>query len=174
MEIRLTSRHVWLSTWLCGGVSLLLLIPLLLVFKEGAFRRATLSVAGTSALFWGVVAVVAVLRFWELYYVYFYPPWVRWLVPLDLLLYGAIGFGLWWLALRLPGPVVLGFVLLGGIEGVAEHVVGILGLHILDKVPWLQGLAPLPILIFSFFEYVLYWTLVAWLAWGLVHLLHAG
>ena len=99
---------------------------------------------------------------------------LRWLVPLDLVLYGAIGLGLWWLALRLPGPVVLSFVLLGGLEGVAEHVVGILGLRILDRVPWLHGLAPLPILVFSFFEYVLYWTLVAWLAWGLAQLLPAG
>jgi hypothetical protein len=174
VEIRLTSRHVWLSAVLCGGVSFLLLVPLLLVFKDEAFHRSALPVAGSSALFWGVVAVVAILRFWELYYVYFYPRWVRWLVPLDLLLYGAIGLGLWWLALRLPGPVVLSFVLLGGLEGVTEHVVGILVLRILDQVPWLHGLTPLPILIFSFFEYVLYWTLVAWLAWGLAHLLTAG
>lgn len=174
VEIRLTSRHVWLSTWLCGGVSLLLLVPLLLIFEDEAFCRSALPAAGASAVFWGIVAVFAVRRFWELYYVYFYPRWIRWLVPLDLVLYGAIGFGLWWLALRLPGPVVLSFVLLGGIEGVVEHVVGILGLRILDRVPWLHGLAPLPILIFSFFEYVLYWTLVAWLAWGLAHLLPAG
>ena len=174
MEIRLTSRHVWLSTVLCGGVSFLLLVPLLLVIKDDALRRSALPVAGSSALFWGIVAVVAVLRFWELYYGYFYPRWVRWLVPLDFLLYGAIGLGLWWLALRLPGPVVLTFVWLGGVEGVAEHVVGILGFRILDRVPWLHGLAPVPILIFSFFEYVLYWTLVAWLAWGLAYLLPAG
>lgn len=40
-------------------------------------------------------------------------------------------------------------------------------LRILDRVPLLQGLDPLPVLVFSFFEYVLYWALVAWLALGL-------
>lgn len=62
---------------------------------------------------------------------------------------------------------MLWFVVLGGVEGIAEHVFGIYGLCILEKVPWLQGLALLPVLFFSFFEYVLYWTLVAWLALGL-------
>lgn len=72
-----------------------------------------------------------------------------------------------WLALHLPGPTVLWFVLLGGVEGLLEHVLGIHGLRILERVPWLQGLTPLPVLMFSFFEYVLYWTLVGWLAFGL-------
>ena len=174
MEIRLTSRHVWLGALLCGGMSLPLLIPLLFVYQDDTFRRAALPVAASSALFWGIVAIVAIFRFWELYYGYIYPRWIRWLVPLDLILYGAIGLGLWWLSLHLPGPMVLSFVLLGGIEGIAEHVVGILGLRILDRVPWLRGLAPLPVLIFSFFEYVFYWTLVAWLAWGLAQLRPAG
>jgi hypothetical protein len=174
VEMRLTSRHVWLSTLLCGGLGFLLLIPLLFVFQGEGFRRAALPAAAASALFWGVVAMIAIVRFWELYYGYFYPRWIRWLAPLDVLLYGAIGLGLWWLAVRLPGPAVLGFVLLGGVEGVAEHVVGIYGLRILDRVPWLHGLARLPILVFSFFEYVLYWTLVAWLVWGLAQVLPSG
>jgi hypothetical protein len=122
-------------------------------------------------LFWGIVAIIATFGFWDLYYSYFYPSWIRWLVPLDLLLYGAIGLGIWWLALRLPGPAVMWFALLGGVEGILEHVLGIYGLRILERVPWLQGLAPLPILIFSFFEYALYWTLVAWLGLGLTRLI---
>ena len=174
MEIPLTSRQVWLSALLCGVVGSLLLIPLLFVFPDEAVRRTAIPVAASSALFWGIIATVSILRFWELYYGYFYPRWVRWLMPLDLVVYGAIGLSLWWVASRLPGPMVLTFVLLGGIEGITEHVVGIQGLRILDRVPWLHGLAPLPILIFSFFEYVLYWTLVAWLAWGLAQILPAG
>jgi hypothetical protein len=50
---------------------------------------------------------VAIFGFWELYYRHFYPAWARWLIPLNVLLYGAIGLGMWWLALRLPGPAVL-------------------------------------------------------------------
>jgi hypothetical protein len=61
---------------------------------------------------------------------------------------------------------VVWFVVLGGLEGVAEHIFGIYALHILDKVPWLSGLPPMPLIIFSFFEYIVYWSLTAWL--GLV------
>lgn len=169
-EIELTPRHVWLSTLLFGGLGLVLLAPLLFLFRDPGFGRAARPVVVASALFWGLVAAVALLHFWELYYRYFYPAWTRWLVPLDVLLYAAIGLGLWWLAQRLPGPAVLGFVLLGGLEGVAEHVLGIYLFRVLDKVPWLRGVAAPPVLVFSFFEYVLYWTLVAWLALGLAAL----
>jgi hypothetical protein len=58
------------------------------------------------------------------------------------------------------------FLLLGGLEGILEHVFGIYGLHILDKVPWLQGTPPIPVIIFSFSEYIVYWAVVAWMAYG--------
>jgi len=47
-----------------------------------------------------------------------------------------------------------------------EHVFGIYGLHILDKVPWLQGISPFPVIVFSFFEYIVYWAIVAWMSYG--------
>ncbi|MBE9508821.1 MAG: hypothetical protein IMY86_12320 [Chloroflexi bacterium] len=168
MHLRLTAQDLWLATLLFGGAGLILLLPLLLLFRDPAFQRAALAVGVASALFWGVLAVVAIFGFWELYYRHFCPAWARWLAPLDVLLYGAIGLAMWWLALRLPGPALLWFVLLGGVEGMAEHLVGIYGFRILERVAWLQGLSLLPVVVFSFFEYVLYWTLVAWLALGLV------
>jgi hypothetical protein len=169
--VQLTSRDVWLSTVIFGALGLALLLPLVCLFHDAVFRDAAWPIGLASALFWGIVAIIAIFGFWDLYYSYFYPSWIRWLVPLDLLLYGAIGLGIWWLALRLPGPAVMWFALLGGVEGILEHVLGIYGLRILERVPWLQGLAPLPILIFSFFEYALYWTLVAWLGLGLTRLI---
>lgn len=168
--MQLTSRQVWLSTLIFGGLGLALLLPLLFLFQDPAVQDAVRPIVLTSALFWGVLAAVAIFGFWDLYYSHFYPTWIRWLTPLDLLLYGAIGLGLWWLAQRLPGPDVLWFALLGGVEGILEHLFGVYVLQILDKVPWLQGLTPPPVLIFSFFEYVVYWTLVAWLAFGLARL----
>jgi hypothetical protein len=69
--------------------------------------------------------------------------------------------------LRLPGPAIAWFAILGGLEGVIEHILGIYGLHILEQVPWLQEVTALPVLVFSFGEYVLYWSLVGWLAFGL-------
>jgi hypothetical protein len=168
--VRLTSRQVWLSTLVFGALDLILLLPLLIVFRNDAFRGAAWPVGVASALFWGLVALVVVFRYWDLYYGYFYPGWIRWLTPLDVAFYGILGLGMWWLAQRLPGPMALSFVLLGGIEGIAEHLVGIYGLRILDRVPWLQGVAPLPVVVFSTFEYLFYWALVAWLALGLQQL----
>jgi len=169
--MQLTSRDVWKTTLLFGVLGLALLLPLGLLFGEAAFRDAARPIGLASALFWGVLAAVFIFGYWGLYYSYFYPSWIRWLTPLDLLLYGVIGLGMWWLALRLPGPAARWFALLGGLEGIVEHILGIYGLRVLDKVPWLRGLAPLPVLVFSFFEYMLYWTLVAWLAFGLTRLI---
>lgn len=78
---------------------------------------------------------------------------------------------MWRLASRLEGPIIIWFVLLGGMEGIVEHILGIYGFRILRKVPWLKDVSPTPALVFSFFEYVFYWTLVAWLAFGFSKLL---
>lgn len=171
MDPRLTTQDVWLSTLIFTGLDVLILLPLVFVFRDEVFARASGTIGASSAVFWGVLATVAIFGFWKLYYQYIFPEWARWLAPLDALLYGAIGLGLWWLALHIPGPTVLWFVILGGIEGILEHVLGIYVLGILEKVPWLQGLPLFPILVFSFFEYIFYWSLVAWLAFGLTKVL---
>jgi hypothetical protein len=171
MDLKLTTQDVWLSTLIFVSLGALILPPLMFVFREEVFARASLVIGASSAVFWGVLATVAIFGFWKLYYQYFFPGWVRWLAPLDMLLYGVIGLGLWWLAIHIPGSTVLWFVILGGIEGILEHILGIYALGILEKVPWLQGLPSFPIVVFSFFEYVFYWSLVAWLAFGLTKLL---
>ena len=43
-------------------------------------------------------------------------------------------------------------------------VIGVYGLRILEKVPVFNALDPLPVFIFSFFEYIVYWSITAWLA----------
>jgi len=168
MDIKLTTQDVWISTLLFGVTGLILFVPLAYAFRAQAFQRSALSLTVASALFWGVCATAAIIFAWDFYYRYIYPAWSRWLAPLDALFYGLVGLGMWWLALRLPGSPVVWFVILGGLEGVAEHVFGIYALHILDKVPWLSGVPPLPLIAFSFFEYTVYWSLTAWL--GLVFL----
>ncbi|MBI5956200.1 MAG: hypothetical protein HY871_04285 [Chloroflexi bacterium] len=170
--LRVTSQDIWLTTLLFAALDAVIIVPLFILFKVNIFQVAWWSVVGGSALFWGVVSVVAAARFWDLYYRYIYPSWLRPLMPLDIVLYAIIGLVIWYLALsRLVGtPPPLAFALLGGAQGIAEHLFGIYVLRILDKVPWLQGVPPLPVIVFSFFEYVLYWTLVLWLALGLVKL----
>ena len=168
VSIKLTNQDVWLSTILFGVLALLLLIPLQRIFHRTLFNRSALVVVIASAIFWGVLAWILMSRFWDLYYVYFYPKWVRRLSPLSIILYCIFGFGLHWLTSRLNTPSILTFALLGGLQGIAEHALAIYGLHILQKVPFLQGLSTFPVLIFSFFEYMLYWTMVAWLAFGIL------
>jgi len=166
MDLKLTDHEIWQSTLLFAALGLVLSIPLLLLYREEAFRRSSRSISVASAIFWGILATVALLTAWKLYYQYLYPVWMRWLAPSDALVYGLFGFGMWWLAVRLSGPSLLWFLILGGLEGILEHIFGIYGLHILDKVPWLQGVSTFPVLVFSFFEYIVYWAVVAWMSYG--------
>jgi hypothetical protein len=167
MEQRLTNQEVWITTLLFIGVDVLLLSPLAFVLRTTSPIELLQPIGVASALFWGLLVIFFLFWGWDLYYCFFYPKWVRWFTPLDIPLYGAIGLAMWWLADQLPGPIILWFVFFGGIEGIAEHILGIYGFRILNKVPWLKDVRPAPALVFSFFEYVFLWSLVAWLAFGL-------
>jgi hypothetical protein len=171
MDLKVTSQDVWTASLLFLGLDLLALIPLILLTRTTPVQQITKTILPASAILWGVIAILLVLGSWDLYYRYFFPDWFRWLAPLEVLLYGAFAAGLWWLAVRSPGPPILWFALFGGLEGIAEHVLGIYGLRILEKVPWLQGVKVSEAILFSFFEYVFYWTLIAWLAFGLIKIL---
>jgi hypothetical protein len=109
--------------------------------------------------------------YWDLYYCYFYPAWIRPLAPLNFIIYASLGLGLWWITSHQSLAVVWIFTFLGGLHGIVEHAFAIYGLRILEKVPWLRDLRPLPVLVFSFFEYAFYWSLVAWMALGITKLL---
>jgi hypothetical protein len=165
MDIKLTEKDIWNSTIFFGLVGIVLFLLLAWLFRDAQFRKAPLPITLASGLFWGVLAALAFWLGWEVYYQYLYPAWVRPLGLLDAFLYALIGLGLWALAVRLPGSALLWFILFGAVEGVLEHILGIYGMHILDKVPWLKGLPAGPLLLFSFFEYIVYWDLTAGLAW---------
>jgi hypothetical protein len=170
MSDPITNQDVWLSSLLFGSFELILLLPLLFSFKRELFSTSGQTIAIASAIFWGILAVFLMFRYWDLFYSHFYPSWLRGLAPLSLLLYGVLGLGLWRLVKHNSIPAILSFVVFGGMEGIAEHIIAIYGFRILEKVPLLQGLDTFPILIFSFFEYMAYWTLVAWLALGITKL----
>jgi hypothetical protein len=167
---RLTTREVWWSTIIFGLLGLAVSTPLIGCFKTERFQTEVLAVGLASALFWTFFGVTMLLVFWDRYYRYFYPPWVRYAAPFTVLLYTGLGMGMGWMALQLPGKPLLWFVVLGGVEGVFEHVLGIYVLGIVDKVPFLHGLPSLPLLVFSFFEYILYWAIVGWVALGITSL----
>jgi len=161
---KLTSETFWLGALVAAFIDIGLVLLLALCMKPARFRQLSWALTGTSAVLWGIFAIACLRGFWDLYYRYFYPGWMRWLAPLDTLLYGAIALALWWLALRLPGNPVVNFALLGGLESVLEHLLGIYGLGILDKVPILQGVNPASALVFAFFEYIFYWSVVLGIA----------
>ncbi len=159
-----TNKDVWGSTAVFAIIGILLLLPLLFVYQDVDFLPSPQAIIAASGIFWGVLSVFAFRAFWELYYQHFYPGWVRPLAPLNIFLYAAFGFVLWFLANSFNTLPVLVFILLGGIEGLLEHVIGVYGLRILEKVPVFNALNPGPVFIFSFFEYIVYWSIVAWLA----------
>jgi hypothetical protein len=171
VDQRLTNQEVWIATLVFIGMDVLALPPLPFVLRKISAPDLLQPIGLASALFWGLLVIFLLFKGWDFYYRFFYPKWIRWIAPLDIPLYGAIGIGMWWLASQLQGSTILWFALFGGMEGIMEHILGIYGFRILRKVPWLKDVSPTPALVFSFFEYVFCWTLVAWLAFGFYKLL---
>jgi hypothetical protein len=170
-SITITAQDLKISTLIFGLLASIITIPLHFVFEHNLFRTALLPIVIASAIFWGIVSTIFIFGYWDLYYRYFYPSWVRPLAPLSFIIYSSFGLGLWWLTSRQSLPVVWVFVLLGGLQGVLEHALAIYGLRILEKVPLLQDLKPIPVLVFSFVEYAFYWSLVGWIAVGITKVL---
>jgi hypothetical protein len=155
LNISITNADVWRSTLLFGVLGMIPLALIILLTPKTAFSRA------------GIPVVIASAGFW---YQYIFPEWLRLFLPFNLILYGGIGYLLWFVAIRLPFHPAVGFAVLGGLEGIVEHLLGIHALGILKRVPWLTDLDPGPVLVFSFFEYVLYWTIVIWLTYFITRL----
>ncbi len=160
MTLTLSSEIFWTEAVLVALVDLGVVFVLIWRIKPAQFRALKWEVTGVSGIAWGIFAVALLELFWDLYYRFIFPDVMRWLAFSDALIYAGIGLGMWWLSCRVPGNPVANFCFLGGIDSVLEHVWGIYGLGILDKVPLLQGAAPLPVLVFAFFEYILYWGIV--------------
>lgn len=153
------------STPYAVAAALLVVFLLWWRLKPAAFRSLTWqSLALASGLFWGMLAAGLIFYAWEFYYQHFVPDWYRFAAPLGALgLYALIGLGLRWLALRLPGNPAVNFCLLGGLEALPEHLVAIYRFDILH-IPILRGSRPGAILLFAWFEYVVYWGLALLLA----------
>jgi hypothetical protein len=154
------------STLAALVVSLILGLPLLWIQPLLHGNLSLLPIVLASGLFWGIVSILAFHYGWDIYYKYFFPTWVQRFSLLNSLSYALISLGIAYLSLSMMGNYALVFLVIGGIEGVLEHVIGIYNLGILEKVPWLKGLPVPNLLLFSFFEYVAYWAIVLWLALG--------
>jgi hypothetical protein len=144
-----------------------LLVAGLLVWriKPEEFRQLVwYHLALAAALFWGALALALVLYSWGYFYSYFTPGFFRWLAPLAaLLIYPLWSLLMRWIAVRLPLHPLLGFCLLGGLQGIFEHGVAMQRFNLLE-VPLLAGSSPWAVYLLAFFEYAVYWGLVACLA----------
>jgi hypothetical protein len=164
MSMKLTQQDVWLSSGLFAALAVVSGSLLAVFYEPNLFSRSSWVVTVSSAIFWGTLAVFMAYRFWDEYYRYFYPTWMKSLLPVSILLYSAVGYALWAISSRAGSPAIAVFLLLGGAAGVLEHAFAIEVLEVLEKVPMLQGLTAGPVLLFSFVEYSLYWSLVGWLS----------
>jgi len=166
-EKPITPAELRASTVTFGILAIAISLPLIALYPRLLLLPSWVELASAAGIFWGILSLFAFGAFWDIYYRYIYPPWLRRFAPINIILYGFIGFTIWSISQHYSIQPVILFLILGGLEGVFEHILGIYGLDILEKVPWLEGLAPFPILIFSFLEYIVYWSLVAWLALGI-------
>jgi hypothetical protein len=163
---RVNSTLYWQVTPVAAAIDgLLALVPIGCLSPE-RFRQLRWPVVATSALFWaGLWAVVMSSDFiWQMSYRYVFAAWLRWAMPLlAALYYGAAAWLIWWLALHLPGRPVLTFLLLGGLISLPGHLWAITVGGILDT-PLLRHVGPAPALIFGFFEFIFYWSLILGMA----------
>ncbi len=134
-------------------------------FKPAQFRLLSWQAVGIgSALFWSVFAGIMLWYAWDFYYRYYAPSWDRIVAPLGaIVFYFLLGLLLRWAAVRLPGNPTVSFCLLGGLESIPEHAIGIYRFHIL-QIPLLQNTSAASIFIFAFFEYIVFWSLALCLA----------
>nr|MBI2905227.1 hypothetical protein [Chloroflexota bacterium] len=72
----------------------------------------------------------------------------------------AIALGMWQLALRLPGNAAVAFCLLGGLDSFPGHLWAIYGRRLFEACPLLQQVSVASALIFGFFEFVFYWSVI--------------
>jgi hypothetical protein len=166
-DIKISSEVFWLCALVTAVMDVGLVVFLARRIQPARFRQLPGTIVLAAAVLWVSYGLLLFALTWESYYAKFLPdPANRSLARslLELLIYPPLGLLLWWLALRLPGNPTVNFCLLGGLQSVPEHLWGIYGLGMLDRVPFLQEASPASVLAFAVPEYVLYWGSVLGLA----------
>jgi hypothetical protein len=112
-----TSEHYWAAALVTALVDFGPVLFLLWRVKRGRFRLLKWPLVSAAALFWRVFSFFLLRFYWDVYYRYLYPPWAPWLSASAALLYGAIAWIFWKIALRVPGHSVLNLLHLGCSSG---------------------------------------------------------
>ena len=160
-----------LSTAWFGLAGVLLYLPLFGLFPVHVFRTSRRAVVMGASLFWLGFTAILVNLAWSYYYRLFYPQWMKWGAALvAFALYPIYAFACQWLSCRLPGHPLLWFCFFTGLLAANEHFIAWNFARLPEKVPFLQEMPLLPIMVFAFFEYQVYWAIALWLAWFLIKL----
>ena len=167
--VKITTDVLWLATLIFAGIDAVFIRILVWRLNAVIFRRFKWVLVITSAIFWCSIWVWGFVNFWDSVYRYVFPSWAHWIIPPAFgLLYAGICLLIWWLALRLGGNAVLNFCLFGGLWGMITHLFAV-SIGIVSKPPPLQGAAPLAVVVFPIFEFMLYWCIILSVATLLHH-----
>lgn len=173
MGLKDMDTDLWLTTARFGLAGAFLYLPLFRLLPSATFRNSRRAVVMGASLFWTGFTVALVNLAWEYYYRFFYPPWMRWGAALTVFaLYSIYALACHWLACRPPGHPILWFCLFTGLLAANEHYIAWNFARLPEKVPMLAETPLIPIMLFAFFEYQVYWAIALWLAWFLLKLSH--
>jgi len=165
-EFQATSQLYWIAALVAALMDIAFVALLAWRIKPAHFRRLKWPLVIGAGSFWlGLWGWAMWDPFvWETCYQYVFPAWVRPFWPFAFgLINGSLALLFWWLARRIPGNPVVYLVLLGGLESFPGHLRAIYNMGILET-PLLKGVSAASALVFGFFEFIFYWSVILGLA----------
>ncbi|HSB67241.1 MAG TPA: hypothetical protein VLD65_11730 [Anaerolineales bacterium] len=160
-NLHVTTAMVWACTSILFVLDGLLAILVGHSVNRRQFYKLRYKLSLVSGVFFLLVWASVMLWAWDWFYVYIFPSWARFALPLLFTVgYGLLALGMGWLSLKLPFNPAVTWCILGGLEGLLSHLYAIYGLGAASKPPIIQGVDPFAVLIFAIFEKAFYWSLI--------------
>jgi len=160
----LTTEIFWWSALVVGLVDTAFVLLLSRRITAERFRALRWPLVVGMLIVWMPIWTVLFPSYWESVYRLVMPSWARWGYQLWAVGFPALGLGFWWLSLRIGGRPVVSYCLLGALLGFLTHVRAMYGARMHEKVPLLQGVSPMSMVVFAFFEFMTYWIVALLLA----------
>ena len=166
IEVNATSQIYWIAALAAALIDIVFVLLLSWRIKPARFRQLKWQLVIAAGIFWLGLWGWAMWNpfIWESCYQYVFPSWVRPVWPFAFsLINGGLALFFWWLGTRLPGNPVVWLVLFGGIASFPGHLRAIFSMGILET-PLLSGVSAVSALVFGFFEFIFYWSVILSLA----------
>jgi hypothetical protein len=172
-DIQVTTEILWRGALMFALMDIPFVAVLAWRIKPSRFRQLRWELTTTAAIFYGAIwLALAVIIYWDSVYRYFFPDWMRWLIPFLLGLLNAVAvFVAWWSTSRLKRFPIIGFCFCGGLWGMLTHIWAV-SRGIVDNPPMLQGANPVAAVVIAIFEFIFYWCIILSLALALWHATH--